>query len=211
VRLFVGFRPSAEASDHLAEAVDRIRDSQRIPSTAPALRWVSPQRWHVTLAFLGEVDAGRIPRIEEALEEVSAGIAPMTGVRLSGVGTFPGALWAGLSPTQRDSPADRLARAVQHGMRTVGVAVESKPWQAHLTLARWRPGRDERSVAQTQTALDRAVWSLGDYRGPEFDVVSIQLVHSITGPDPRYADLARFRLTRPGGPAYDRSRPAASR
>lgn len=197
----MGFRPSAEASDHLAEAVDRIRDSQRIPSTAPALRWVSPQRWHVTLAFLGEVDTRQIPRIEEAVEELAAEHAPLVGLRMDGVGTFHGVLWAGVTPTERDSPAHRLARAVQRGMRAVGVAVESKPWQAHLTLARWRSGRDERSAARTAAAVERAIWSLSDYRGPEFDVVSIQLVHSITGPDPRYEDVYVARLL--GATAYD--------
>lgn len=169
--------PSAEACAHVAEALDRIS------STAPDMRWVPQERWHITLAFLGEVDPDRIPRLVDELHAVAAEHAPLSAMTLTGAGTFRGSLWLGVHPTERHSPADRLARAVQRAMRAAGVPVERRPWRAHLTIARWRssPEIDRRG---------RALAEEMDYAGPAFDIDAIRLVHSITGPSPTYTDLA---------------------
>ena len=174
MRLFVGITPPAEVRAHAAEALGE---------PAPGLRWAPSQRWHVTLAFLGEVDPDRLPDLADRLDAVAADHAPLEGVRLAGAGTFRGVLWLGVEPTERHSPADRLARAVQRGMRSAGIAVERRPWRAHLTIARWRPSTDRDAIAQ------QAAHGLGGYVGPEFDVHEIHLVHSITGPDPSHSDI----------------------
>ena len=49
VRLFAAVRPPAEALEHAAAAVDRVRAAE------PGPRWVPSERWHLTLAFYGEV------------------------------------------------------------------------------------------------------------------------------------------------------------
>ncbi len=182
MRLFVGITPTAEALAHAAGAVDRIA------STTPDLRWLSAQRWHVTLAFLGEVDPDRVPRLTAQLDAVAAEHAPLAGLRLEGAGTFRGVVWLGVSPTERHTAADRLARGVQRSMREVHIEVERRPWRAHLTVARWRPSPERDEAAR------RAAEALADYSGPDFDVHEIRLVHSITGPSPRYEDLHVVRL-----------------
>ena len=174
--------PPAEALAHAAGAVSRISP------TAPDMRWVPQERWHVTLAFLGEVNPDRIPHLSEALHDVSREHEPLAELRLEGSGTFRGALWIGLAPTERHSPADRLARAVQRAMRGAGVPVERRPWRAHLTVARWKPTRD-RDLAAREVAAQ-----LAEYVGPELDVAEFHLVHSVTGPKPTYTDLATFTL-----------------
>ena len=187
MRLFVGITPSPEALAHAAGAVDRIA------STTPDMRWVSSERWHVTLAFLGEVDPDRVPTLIVRLDAVASAHASLQGLHLAGVGTFRGALWLGVQPTGRHSPADRIARAVQREMRAVGIPVERRPWRAHLTIARWRPSADRDGAAH------RAAQSLDDYAGPPFDVHEIRLVHSVTGPAPSHTDLHVARLgARPG-------------
>ena len=199
MRLFIGMVPSTEAIAHAAEALDR-RASRAAPdgpdliaSTAPDMRWVPPQRWHVTLAFLGEVEPDRIPRLTAALNEVAASHTPAEDLRIEGAGTFRGALWLGVAPTERHSPADRLARAVQRAARGAGVPVERRPWRAHLTVARWKPNCEgEHGVREAREALE-------GYAGPAFDVTRFTLVHSVTGPEPSYTDLEIFRL----GPQED--------
>lgn len=178
MRLFVGITPTAEALAHAVGALD-----QRVGRAAPDMRWVPEERWHVTLAFLGEVDPDRIPGLTAQLDEVAAAHPPLEGMRIAGAGTFHGVLWLGVSPTERHSPADRLARAVQREMRAAGVPVERRPWRAHLTVARWRPS------AARDAAARRAAESLATYAGPAFDVHEIRLVHSITGPTPSHTDL----------------------
>lgn len=178
MRLFVGMTPPEEALAHAAGAVDRI-----IP-TAPDMRWVPLERWHVTLAFLGDVDQDRLPKLTEALDAVARGHEPLRGLSLSGAGTFPGALWLGVSAAERHSPADRLARAVQRAMRSAGASVERRPWHAHLTVARWQP-----SVVHAQRVASSAREALRDYAGPEFDIDRFTLWRSRLGPDPSYTAL----------------------
>jgi 2'-5' RNA ligase len=198
VRLFVGITPTAEALTHAAGAVDRIA------STTPDLRWVPPQRWHVTLAFLGEVDPDRVPRLSAQLDAVAAVHPPLAGLRLEGAGTFRGVVWLGVTHPAAELRSesatgwhistevglDGLARGVQRSMRGVHIAVERHPWRAHLTVARWRPSRER------DEAASRGAQALADYSGPAFDVHDIRLVHSITGPSPRYEDLHVARLGR---------------
>jgi len=182
VRLFVGMNPPAEACTDAAEALDR-----QVGQPAPGMRWVPQERWHVTLAFLGEVDSDRIPRLIEGLQSVAADHAPLTALTLADAGTFRGSLWLGVHPTERHSPADHLARGVQRAMRAAGIAVERRPWRAHLTIARWRSSPE----------LDRRGHDLAeglDYAGPTFDIDAIRLVHSVTGPNPTYSDLAVVAL-----------------
>jgi RNA 2',3'-cyclic 3'-phosphodiesterase len=180
VRLFVGITPTAETLAHAAGA---------LPALATDLRWVPEERWHVTLAFLGEVDPDRVPALAVRLDAVAADHAPLEGLRLAGAGTFRGVLWLGIEPTERHSPADRLARGVQREMRAAGISVERRPWRAHLTIARWRPSAARDAVAH------RMVDSLAGYASPAFDVHQIRLVHSITGPDPSHTDIHIARLT----------------
>jgi len=197
VRLFVGITPTAEALAHAAGAVDRIA------STTPDLRWVSPQRWHVTLAFLGEVDPDRVPRLTAQLDAVAAEHAPLTGLRLEGAGTFRGVLWLGVTdpagalwsksatgwPFPTEESLGALARAVQRSVRDAHTTVDHRPWRAHLTIARWRPSPERDAAAH------KAVEALADYSGPHFDVHEMRLVHSVTGPSPRYEDLHVVGLT----------------
>lgn len=181
MRLFIGMNPPEEAICHAGRMVDQFS------SATPDMRWVPQQRWHITLAFLGEVDSGRIPRLIDGLRSVAAEHAPLSAMTLAGAGTFRGSLWLGVHPTEPHSPAGQLARDVQRAMRDAGVPVEDRPWRAHMTIARWRSSPE----------LDRQGRELAgamDYAGPTFDIDAIRLVHSLTGATPTYTDLAVMAL-----------------
>ena len=182
MRLFIGFTPPEAATHHLAEYLATMRASQAWSSLSQ-VRWVPPEHWHVTVAFLGDVDDGRVRQITAALGTVASDHARLPSMHLAELGRFPTALWVGVHPTERFSPADRLARAVQRTMRGVGVQVERRPWRAHLTIARLRG-------LQSSSALP----ALAPYSGPGWSVDAIQLVESITGPIPRYQLVEQFSL-----------------
>jgi 2'-5' RNA ligase len=198
MRLFVGLVPSAEATSHAADAVDRIA------STTPDIHWVPSERWHLTLAFLGEVDPDLVPALTARLDDVAATHSPIDGLCLASSGTFPGVLWLGIGNAgpsgsagdPRFSAETRLgglADAIQRGMPKAGVHLESRPWQPHLTIGRWRPSPRREGAARD------AARALADYVGPAFGVHDIRLIHSITGPDPKYVDVHVVRLG-PEGP-----------
>ncbi len=94
---------------------------------------------HVTLAFLGRTDLGRIPGLLHTASAVAAGGARFT-LRTAGVGGFPRpgrarTLWLGFAP----QPAlDTLAKRLRVALESASVEFDPKPFQAHLTLARFR-------------------------------------------------------------------------
>jgi len=99
--------------------------------------WVDMSQFHLTLEFIGEVDAGRCEDIAAALEEVAA--APFA-LALKGVGHFPPrkaarVLWAGMSPS---AELERLQAHVRGALRGIGVQGEDRTFHAHITLARFR-------------------------------------------------------------------------
>lgn len=181
-RLFVGLWPTQTALEHAEAHLAAYRDQ------LPGGRWIPSPRWHATLAFLGDVPTLEIPRLASLLTEVASEHQSMSGLRLQGAGTFRGVLWLGLTPTERYSPADRLARHIQRELRRSGIAIERRPWRAHVTVARWKPR------TETTAAARRLSRRLNDYRGPEFTIDSFSLVKSDNGPHPSYRVIQRTPL-----------------
>jgi 2'-5' RNA ligase len=89
--------------------------------------------------------------------------------------------WAGLEGDLRSLTelAGRLAAAA----RSLRLPVEDRPFRAHLTLGRWRPG---------DVADGDLMQRLAEYRGPEWPVREVELLESHLGPKPRYDAVATW-------------------
>jgi 2'-5' RNA ligase len=106
---------------------------------ADELRWIDPQEWHLTLAFMGPTPESELPRLIEALTDVAANHAPFA-IPTGGLGAFPSRrevriLWYGL--------ADRSRRLAELAI-AVRIAMDcdtASPFRAHLTLARAKGDR----------------------------------------------------------------------
>ena len=159
-------------------------------------RWTAPDRWHLTLLFLGAVPDGQLPALRAAGAAAVEGTPPVT-LRLAGAGRFgslrrPQVLWTGLDGDV--PPLVALADRLRNAAAGLGLPVEDRPFRAHLTLGRWRPGRPADG-----TLPDR----LSGYRGPVWPVTQVRLLESRLGRDAHYEELAALPLTRrtPSGPA----------
>jgi RNA 2',3'-cyclic 3'-phosphodiesterase len=185
MRLFVSVDPPPDAVAHLAAAVATLAVS-RANTEGHSTRLTRPEQWHVTLAFIGEVEEAKVDAAATALSRVT----PVElVVRFAGGGTFgrgPSAiLWAGI--TGDIDGLRRLADDVRRQMRRAHVHFDHKPFKPHLTLS--RPGtRVERAdlVADVET--------LAGYAGPAWPVTAVHLVRSELGPQPRYTRLASSPL-----------------
>lgn len=149
MRLFVAVEVGEDVRSAVAAAVAPLRESLR-------LRWVAPERYHLTLVFLGDVAEERVPAVSRALGSACAGVAPFE-LALSGrLGTFGRrVLWAGLEA----SPAlTSLAAAATEQLRpVVALPDDDRPFSAHLTLA--RSGRDWVSRDQVaEVAVPALAW-----------------------------------------------------
>lgn len=188
LRLFVSVEPSAEAVAELRRVVATLQVS-RASEPGRSTRVADPSRWHLTLAFLGDVPAARLPDAASAVAAAAAGVAPLR-LRLSGGGTFGrgrfAVLWAGFSG---DTDAvGTLADRVRAQLRKARLPFDHKPFKAHLTLA--RPGD---RVGAELLAADVA--TLAAYEGPQWTVSSLSLVSSQLGPNPVHTTVATAVLS----------------
>lgn len=177
MRLFVAVVPPADVLTDLGAAVDGAR------AVVPGLRWVPPERMHLTLAFLGEVEPGTLPDLTERLGR-AAGRSTAAVLRVEGAGRFGGrVLWAGI---QGDVPAlTLLAQRCAAAARRAGLTVEERPYRAHLTLAR----------SSRPVDLRPAVAAVAGHSGRPWRADEVALVRSRTGPQPAYETLVAWPLT----------------
>ncbi|MCE3552592.1 RNA 2',3'-cyclic phosphodiesterase [Pseudonocardia sp. RS11V-5] len=175
MRAFVALVPPPEAVAELADAVAAVRRDHRVA------RWTPPEQWHLTLAFLGEIDEPTLDGVRAGLAAVAARSAPVE-LALSGAGRFgERVLWTGFAGDTDALAA--LAAGVAAAARTAGVALEDRDFRAHLTLARGRGG---------VSGLGQVVRALSGFAGRRWRAETLHLVRS--RPGPRYDDLATWRL-----------------
>jgi len=73
-RLFVAVDPPVEAVAHLGAVVDTLEVS-RANAPGRSTRLAARDRWHITLAFLGDVPSDRVDRAATAVQRGVAGAA----------------------------------------------------------------------------------------------------------------------------------------
>jgi 2'-5' RNA ligase len=167
----------------LAARVDRLRE------VAPGVAWVAPDNLHVTLKFLGGVDAPRLDRVRAALDRAVAGV-PAFDLAVHGLGAFPTptrarVVWAGIGDGGEALRA--VAGRVERELAVLGFPPEERPFSPHVTLGRVRePRRNERLAA----ALARETSRSGTVR-----VDRVSLMRSDLSPrGARYSELSGHLL-----------------
>jgi len=171
VRLFVAAWPT--------DTVVRLLGELRTSLEESGLRWVRPEHWHVTLAFLGSVPDQELDALTAALGAAAASEHPVTAV----LGPATTALGRGVLCVPVDG-LDALAITVGAASAPFGRAEdgETGPFTGHLTLARARRGRVPAHL-------------LGSPANASWRVEELALVSSVTGREgPRYTTEARFTL-----------------
>lgn len=187
MRLFVALTPPPEAIADLERAIAPQR------ARWPELRWAAPERWHVTLAFLGEVDEAKLPDLRARMER-AAGRHHELDIRVGRGGAFPSATKARVLVAHIEGEPDALAAlrvlaaSVAAGARRAGAPPpdEARRYRPHLTIARTRQPAD----------LGDLVGALAGQRGPAWQASDIHLIRSHTGPNSRYETLNSWPLRR---------------
>jgi 2'-5' RNA ligase len=128
-----------ELPDELRVRLEQL-EAQLKSATQARVKWVDPSSIHLTLKFLGDIDAGRTGEIIRAMEEAVKGIPPFRLV-VKDLGVFPNVrrvqvAWVGLG-----GEVDRLRQLQQRlesNLEQLGFASESRAFTPHLTIARIR-------------------------------------------------------------------------
>ena len=183
LRLFV----AADLPPDLLADLDESLASLRSRSEVASARWTVPASQHVTLKFLGWVDAETVGPIVEALATVASTHEPAT-ITVTGLGVFPSerrarVLWAGL-----DDPAGlltALASELDPALEPLGFEPETRAFTPHLTLARFKPPASVAGV----------LFEVPGVAQPSFEVDGVHLYRSHLHPKgARYEILNSFDL-----------------
>ncbi len=168
-RLFVALWPP----DHVTQALNDALAGPRW--TYGDVKWQPPDRWHITVAFLGDRDTDaqttRMSRIPTQ---------PSEPMGLAGAGRFGSVLWVGVETGEW---LDRLAATVSRVMHG-----EDRRFRGHLTVGRARSRSGQEQLAHV-------VSDLRGFRSAPWAPTELTLVRSVIGPHPLYEVISRSPLT----------------
>lgn len=183
MRLFAAIPVGAPVDALLARLLDRWKSNDW------PVKWVRPEGLHLTLKFLGSVEADLVAPIKGSLAEAIAG-TPRLSFTLTDLGGFPSVakarvVWAGL---ESEAALELMVHRVEQASARLGFPLEGRPYRPHVTLGRLREGR------RLPAAAIREIEGV-DLTPVSFTSEAVVLYHSQTGPgDSRYEALATFPL-----------------
>lgn len=177
MRLFVGLRPSEPVLAELAAFLPRLG----IDEHATAI-----DTWHLTLAFIGELDEPRLPDVVEALTEATRGGSPPR-LRLAGatvLGRSSTALCVGADGDLTE--LHELVTEVRSGLKRFAVPFDDRPFKPHLTVARAKDAAGRR--------LADLAPGLAEFAGEPWDAAEVILYRSRRGAAVSYDVVETFPL-----------------
>lgn len=141
-RVFLGLGPEPDT------AVGIVREAQSAFDGAGPVQVYAPDDLHLTLAFLGELDAADVARVRALAEDEFRGLLAPELVVLGAAGAFPSieeprAVWR---PVAEAAGTDGRLHALRNRAVQVGLATgwrpraadRERPFRPHVTVA--RPG-----------------------------------------------------------------------
>jgi len=126
-RLFIGLELPESIRAELAGLDPQVK----------GLRWLPAEQLHLTISFLGDVDAGAEERLRESLAgvQVPPFFLPVTRIGSFG-GERPSVVWAGVGKGHPHLFA--LHQHLQDAVLRAGLEADLKPFHPHITLGRAR-------------------------------------------------------------------------
>lgn len=140
------------------------------------IKWVDPQRVHITLKFLGNISTKQITPINEVIKETVQGFSPFR-LEIAGVGAFPDlrqprVLWIAIN-----GDVNRLAE-LQQKLDSLLISCdfhkEARQFVPHLTLARI----NDSVLTEQRRNIGTFIKSLRINADISFDVQTVSLMRS---------------------------------
>jgi 2'-5' RNA ligase len=177
-RVFIAIDISEAARLAVKEHITKLRELY--PNTRA--RWVSAANLHLTMRFIGNVNAEVLKDLDEQVQAAARGFEEFR-LTLSGTGNFGG----------RRSRTDTLwigARAGGEVLKKIAAALEDAPTRnfvPHLTVARIKDAVQARPLIEAHLS--------SGFRAPSFIVRELTLYEStLTPKGPAYSVLSRHSL-----------------
>jgi 2'-5' RNA ligase len=157
----------------------------------PGLR-LTPRPFHLTLAFLGDVEDTELNAVCRAVADAAVEFSPFE-LRLEALGVFPNptrprTLWVGLTGPGLE-PLAALQKAVARAVARAGYPPDDNRFHPHVTLGRLKPGRGPGPDVNPLLKHYQG-WSAGSFRVAE----AVTFASTLTPDGPLYAPLGTAPL-----------------
>ncbi|HKI68120.1 MAG TPA: RNA 2',3'-cyclic phosphodiesterase [Verrucomicrobiae bacterium] len=173
LRLFIAL-PVPES---VKTEIERAQNQLKLASPEHGIRWTKSEQFHVTLKFLGGVEAARVPTL---IESVRAGCRKLTKLELcaKGVGFFPHerktrVFWVGTK-----DQADRLSKlyeAVQIATCEFATENTAERFTGHITLGRVKIMSKTAGQKLRALAAEMKDRPFGEWIGDHLEMVQSEL------------------------------------
>ena len=156
IRAFIAIDLPQNLKTELAQTGKRL--ARQLPDGS--VRWVKPERMHLTLRFLGDTAVTQLPAIATQLDELAAHHTPFN-LHLDKLGCFPNrkrprVIWAGMAGNTNALLA--FKQDLDERLASLGWEEEGRPYQAHLTLGRVK---NSRAVSQVKWGVEMEKAGMG--------------------------------------------------
>lgn len=188
IRSFIAITLPPEIKQELGNLQGKLKK----PSE-PGVKWANTEGIHLTIQFLGNIDARRVEEITTAISQASSDIPPFE-LSIGGLGVFPNprqirVVWAGIGGQM--SILKQLHQNIEENLKPLGFNAEKRSFKPHLTLARVR----QETPAQVHQRLGKLVAETEFTASRPFAVTAISLIQSkLTPKGAIYSELASVKL-----------------
>jgi 2'-5' RNA ligase len=132
MRVFLALEIPEDLKDEIERSLNEL---QKIcPSR---VKWVKREHWHITLQFIGDVEASAIPKLKSGFAEILKGLEQFT---ISNPETEvipprrPRLIWL---KCDYDSPQlGNVLKKLRDFLNREGYQIDTKPFRLHITLGR---------------------------------------------------------------------------
>ncbi len=149
LRLFIAIEIPLEIRTQITAVISELK------SVPADVRWERPEKLHITLKFLGDVQEEVLPEIVLLLRGVAEKRSQLS-IRYSGVGCFPNKrepriIWVGAEDVA--GKLQPLVDSIETEMASIGFEKETKGFHPHVTIGRMKNGKDTSSLLRKMESV----------------------------------------------------------
>lgn len=138
IRAFVALK----LPESIISSIKRIQEDLKLYRFP--VRWVRPEKIHLTIKFFGGIAESDLKNIGAAMNNCAGSYAPLS-LSAKGVGVFPSItrpriIWTGISGEA--SLLFSIRNDLENRFEETGFKKEDRPFKGHLTLGRFRERTD---------------------------------------------------------------------
>lgn len=190
IRSFIAINLPEEIKKHLLVLLEELKKQNR----DPLIKWVKPGGLHLTLHFLGYQEEETLKKVGESIQrkinELHLG-QNIPRLFITELGGFPNlnrprVLFISCQEEGVKNLVKKLQKEIGKELENLGIEIDKRPWQIHITLARLKAPTPLRITTNFNELRIKNL---------SFEVKSIELMKSELRPDgARYTIWQSFKL-----------------